>query len=390
LEGINCTAQILGDATIGGRVAAGYVSLYTSTGLTITRTDNDLSALMVQHAVRSDPGTYDAGYFNAGVQLSVVYNSYCDYGMVFNLQSARMSAGILFDVPGDNEFEVPVGIYFDDTFTATAKGRYGSILEVSNEVYFNKGIVLGTTGGSGQRLELGTLRGNWYGMEICAEATGGDTYEMHGVRVELRQTAATSKELIAGRFDALIYGNSAGTYGVNATAQVLASCTLGGRTQAMLASLYAPSGLSIVGANHDFCGLFVQHYVRSDPNLDNDDGYFNAGIIVSTPGATYCDFGLVLYHKTSNMIASILIGPDDSAVVPSGIRFEDPGSGSAGSVTSAMYFDSSCGMTNLLQWEAAAGCVSSETNTTHAGDGVKVAIDVAGTTYYLRASTGFS
>jgi len=94
------------------------------------------------------------------------------------------------------------------------------------------------------------------------------------------------------------------------------------------------------------------------------------GMKVYAGGGTYCDYGFNLHCITNNMTAGIRVYPDDSAVLPVGILFEN---GSGASISKAFKFNSAsnCGVaanTNTLTL----------TQTSH-----HIVVDIAGTDYYV-------
>jgi len=100
-----------------------------------------------------------------------------------------------------------------------------------------------------------------------------------------------------------------------------------------------------------------------------------SAVVADLGGSGYADYGFLAQVGNNNVgEAAIGISVTDSAVLPSGIKF----TAAAGSITNAFEFD------------AADTAATAENSTTFAGDGIKIAVDYAGTTYYLRACSSFS
>lgn len=284
--------------------------------------------------------------------LTYARNDYIKQGRHHVLDKA---ADIVYYILANNDIAMTLSNADPISFSATTTG-------IDFTSTFTKGIVMGTTGGSGTEIALGTLAASWYGIEMCVSASLG-SYECHAVRAEVRTSAASaSGNINVGRFDCIIKHNIKSAEAVNATVQfTTAASTMSGRVAVGYFSLYSASGIGLTKSDNDISGVMIQHWLQDDPGTMTAS-YFNSALQISIIGGSYCDYGQVFNVKTSQMTACILISADDSAVIPSGIRFEDQGGGTGGSVTSALYFDSSCGMTNLLEWEAVGGCSTANTH----------------------------
>jgi len=297
-------------------------------------------------------------------------------------------AGILID-KASGAADWPVGISVLNSTTAINIGACTTGVNFSG--ICTKNITMGTTGGSGSTTALGTLSSSWYGVEISVSANLAAN-EAHAIRAEIETTAGTAGNMMVARFDACASHSVNTLNGINATAQLLGNATLGGRVAAGYISLYGAGSKTLTRTDNSIYGLFVQHLLYSDPgdapgSGDPEPGdNYNAAIGVSMPGATYCDYGLVLKGETSNLTAALLIAPIGTSVWPYGILFSEgtPSSGATPSVTTALHFDSSCNYTNFAGWEAASGAISvvtadvSGTSTTHA-----LRIDIAGVAHYI-------
>ena len=99
-------------------------------------------------------------------------------------------------------------------------------------------------------------------------------------------------------------------------------------------------------------------------------------VVADMGGSGYADYGFKAHVGNNNVgQAAIGIEVSDSAVLASGIKFSVD---TAGSITHAFEFD------------AANTAATPESAVTFAGDGIKIAVDYNGTTYYLRAASAFS
>jgi len=142
LNGINATAQMNDDLTIGGRVAAGYISLYGEASKTITRTANSIYALFVQHLLYSDPGPAigpfgsggEAGdFYNAAIGVSMPSGTYCDYGIVLKGETNGTIAGILLGPHGTTTWENGI------RFSNGSPGDSSAVVSggITNAIYFD-------------------------------------------------------------------------------------------------------------------------------------------------------------------------------------------------------------------------------------------------------------
>lgn len=263
----------------------------------------------------------------------------------------------------------------------------------------SKGIVMGTTGSGGTTIDVGTVSGEWHGVEISVMGDWAGEYA-NGIRCELEDTTGTAGSMIAGRFDVNASFNCVALNGMNCTVQISDSITLGGRVAAGYVSLYGAAGKTLTRTANSIYGLFVQHYLRSDPGAaENPAGeghstdHYNAGIGLSMPSGSYCDYGIVIKGETNGTVAAILIGPHGTTTWESGIRFKN-GSPSdsdltvSGGVTSAIYFDVKCPVVNLVEWETTGygtGCVdTSDAISTEGGPSSgAIKVDVSGAKYYI-------
>jgi len=204
--------------------------------------------------------------------------------------------------------------------------------------------------GAGTALQHGIWMGDYCGLTIAHDTT--DAYATRG-RTGITGTIEGNQFIgVMGQIDitgAATLELTGGTYGVYGS---IASSGSGTCNRNVAAGYFTMRSNTI-----DLAGM-------------------QSAVVADLGGSGYADYGFLAQVGNNNVgEAAIGIRVSDSAVLPSGIKFSVD---TAGSITHAFEFD------------AANTAATAESGATFAGDGIKIAVDYNGTTYYLRACSAFS
>jgi len=244
-------------------------------------------------------------------------------------------------------------IAFGSTTANLVLARYDISAQIgtAEDYFIGEYKTYATSGaGAGTVLQHGIWMGDYCGLTIAHDTT--DAYATRG-RTGITGTIEGNQFIgVMGQIDitgAATLEATGGTYGVYG---------------------------SITSSGSGTCNRnVVAGYFTMRTNTIDLAGMQSA-VVADLGGSGYADYGF-LAQVGNNQVGEAAMGirVSDSAVLPSGIKFSVD---TAGSITHAFEF------------EAANTAATAETNSTFAGDGIKIAVDYNGTTYYLRACSAFS
>ena len=374
----------------------GYFELAGTANRTITGHAAGVRAALEEGA--SGTTTISASSYYAGFEATL--NSTRTYTVTGEM------AAFMCNVSGGTS-EWPIGLYVESALTGIELAAGTTGINISG-AQAGSGILIGSTWGLG--FSLGAL--DIGGTSTIAFGDVADSICVARYDVSAQLGVAASKYFM-GEYKT--YATSGAGFAGGTAVQM--GIWIGDYTKLTIAhnttDAYAVRGRTIISGaitGNQFCSMMAISEVTAAATLEATGGVYGiiAGVAVTGSGTVnrqvaagyfsmrsntinvagrmscavadmggsgYTDYGF-LAQVGNNQVEEAAIGvlTSDSAVLPSAIQL----GGASGSIT------------HMIEFATGTCSATAETNTTFAGDGIKIAVDYQGTTYYLRAVSAFS